>query len=197
MNGHLLQRAGTALGKLLGGVLWLPAGYLLARIGAQHAWITALVALLALGGCAYLLSTRLTPEGRRGFREGAAIDATGSTALLLMLVALCTAGFTSLSVFAYNLGAGTVEGGPLTGADLVDAAYASYMWHLLDAIPLIDVPQTLNWTLAHPFTDTFQGALTLAYLLVVVLPLIYAATQVLVRWTSDTRSDVPPAGEQA
>ena len=173
------------LWKLGGGLLWFPLSYVLVQIGGKHTWVAALVALGALGGCVYLVLTRFTVAGRRTFAEGVAVDWAGTSALLMQLVALCTAGFAALSIWAYELGAGTIKDGPLGGRELVDASYAYFLWHFADTIPLFDVPKTLNWKLKHPFTDTFQGSLALVYTVLVVLPLVYAATQVLRRWTSD------------
>jgi hypothetical protein len=101
-------------------------------------------------------------------------------------VSVGTAGFASLSTGLYNLGVGSAKGGPLHGRHVADAAYVYYLWHLADTVPLLKVPDTLNWELKHPFTDSIHGSLAVVYSVLVVLPLIYGATKVIVRVTGDS-----------
>jgi hypothetical protein len=59
---------------------------------------------------------------------------------------------------------------------------AYYLWHLLDAIPALQVPKTLHWS-EHPVIDTTRsGVLLLAFKLVVVIPLLGAIIAMLVSW---------------
>jgi hypothetical protein len=46
-----------------------------------------------------------------------------------------------------------------------------YAWHLADAIPALDVPETLNWERPLTSTDHFGGLLLLAFKLLAILPI--------------------------
>jgi hypothetical protein len=136
---------------------------------------------------------RFTSAGRRVFASNRAQDWVGTVAVAMFLVGSSTAGFTALSTGLYRLGVGSIKSGPLHGSSLVDAAYSYYLWHLADAIPLLKVPKTLNWQLSHPFTDSYHGALALIYTVLVIVPLIFAATQMIREWTADPEPKVSNA----
>ena len=47
-----------------------------------------------------------------------------------------------------------------------------YVWYLVDSIPLLSVPHTLNWQDPQPFVDHISGALLLAFKFAVIAPLV-------------------------
>jgi hypothetical protein len=49
-----------------------------------------------------------------------------------------------------------------------------YIWHLLDSIPLIEIPQTIRWTVPHDYTDSLSGFILLIFKIMVILPVIKA-----------------------
>ena len=57
------------------------------------------------------------------------------------------------------------ERGPQLGS--VEQYYA---WHLADAIPALDVPETLNWEQPLASTDHLAGVLLLLFKLLAILP---------------------------
>lgn len=50
-----------------------------------------------------------------------------------------------------------------------------YLWHFLDAVPVLKIPQTLNWDLTHRFVDVPSGVLLLAFKVLVILPVVRLA----------------------
>lgn len=192
---HAVLRQLGQIGYALCATLWLGVGYIFAQLAALHFSIAAVVILLSFSACACLSWIRFTASGRKVFTRSRETDWSGTVAVALFLVAFGTAGFAATTTALYDLGVGTTKGGPLHGRDVVVAAYSYYLWHLADAIPLLKVPATLNWKLAHPFTDSVHGALVLVYKVLVVVPLLFAATQFISRLTSDPDSDSPPEPE--
>jgi hypothetical protein len=164
---------------------YLLVGYIVTQLAAPHYASAVVVVLICLGACVLLPWIRFTAAGRRLFAGSRSTDWAGTVAVAMFLVAAGTAGFAALSTVLDRLGIGTVGGGDVHGHDRVAAAYAYYVWHLSDAIPLLKVPETLNWKLSHPYTDHVNGALALVYTVLVAVPLIYAATQIIAAWTSD------------
>jgi hypothetical protein len=65
-----------------------------------------------------------------------------------------------------------VEKPPSEDHGYVLSALGFYAWHLLDAIPVVEVPQTLNWNVTTRLTDHLGGALLLVFKLLVILPLV-------------------------
>jgi hypothetical protein len=171
--------------------MYLIVGYVVAQIGALNIVFACVVMAVSLAVSVGLVWSRFTPAGRRLLDDSRKADWSGTFVAAVFLGVVATAGFTVLSTQLYLHGVGTIKGGELHDTALVDAAYSYYLWHLADAVPLLKVPQTLNWKLSHPFTDSTQGSLVLIYKTVVVLPLLFAVTKVVVAWTSDPP---PPAG---
>jgi hypothetical protein len=107
---------------------------------------------------------------------------------LLMLTGTF-AGLTAV-LAAHGWLATTADGG---SAHLVWETLAYYTWHFLDAIPVLKVPQTLNWKLGTKFTDYGSGALLLAYKLLVIVPVVRAIMELVKR----RRDEATPVGKNA
>jgi hypothetical protein len=85
---------------------------------------------------------------------------------LVASAAIITAGFAAIQALLVTHGVATLSGGPYQ--DYLDAATKYYLWNLLDAIPALNVPDTLNLALQHTFTDHISGSLALVYKFIVV-----------------------------
>lgn len=59
-----------------------------------------------------------------------------------------------------------------------------YLWHFLDAIPALSVPETLNWRVPATLTGFDSGAMLLLYKLLVIVPVVGAVRALLARRTS-------------
>jgi hypothetical protein len=63
--------------------------------------------------------------------------------------------------------------GPYTLGSISDSTFwVYYVWNFLDAIPVLKIPETLNWKAPVTFTDHASGALLLAYRVTMVIPLV-------------------------
>jgi hypothetical protein len=167
---------------------YLYVAYFLCWLSARNIIATFGWALIGLASSFVLVWVRFTGPGRLTLARSQSIDWCGTITATVGLVALSSAGFTSLSVGLYQMGIGSIKGGPLQGSQIVDAAFNSYLWHLADAIPLLKITSTLNWTLRHPFTDHVQGGLILLYTLTVIIPVVYLATQIVKPLTASSRT---------
>jgi hypothetical protein len=177
-----------AVGRLAGGLLWFLVMYVVAAIAARHLVAAALVSLASVAAFSFGIWARFTARGRASIQWQATQDFFGTCALLLALTAICTGGFSALSAALYDVGIGRMHGRVVSGLDTVNASYLYYLWHFAKAIPLLDVPETLNWKLKHPFTDSINGALALIYVVLVVSPLLYLAAEVIAPRTGDDES---------
>jgi hypothetical protein len=70
---------------------------------------------------------------------------------------------------------------PIEGEGSVWSALAYYVWHFLDAIPVLEIPATLNWELATTYTGYTSGALLLVYKLLVIVPVVRAIVELVQR----------------
>jgi hypothetical protein len=116
--------------------------------------------------------------------------------MLLAWVAL-TEAFTAILVLLGQAGAITMEP-PLVGPDATSAsANASrwrtieglLVWNLLDMVPSLKVPTTINWTLSFKITDSLGGLVVLGYKLLVIVPLIGLVRSLLKPPESPTKNE--------
>ena len=182
--------------KLLCSLLYFYLAYLVALLSTIHLLLALAITVICLGACFALTWVRFTRSGRSALAKSQTTDWHGTVAAAIFLVAFSTAGFTALSAGLYQLGVGSFKDASLHGQQVVDAAYNSYLWHLADAIPLLKIPDTLNWELQYPFTDHVQGALTLGYTIVVIIPLVYTVTQLVVSLLGDSSRETPNGQSQ-
>ncbi|MCW2820157.1 MAG: hypothetical protein JWR42_2944 [Marmoricola sp.] len=174
---------------LAGSVLAFLPAYIAARLVTVNPVVAILAAGVLITAPGLVLAwLRFTPAGREAVEVGRNGDLVGSVSIWCWLTATSTSGFTALSAGLYDLGVGSLKGHLAQGTDLSAVAFESYLWHLADAVPVLKIPETLNWSLQNPFSDSIQGSLLLAYKCLVLVPAIYLGGQVLARWMSDKRA---------
>jgi hypothetical protein len=93
--------------------------------------------------------------------------------LLFVILLFATLGFAGVTELLYLHGIAETDPDHLEDP-LVDSM-TFYVWSLLDAIPVLQIPQTLRWELDYRFTDHVSPVLLLAYKLAVILPAIATA----------------------
>jgi hypothetical protein len=129
-------------------------------------------ATIALFGLAWL-ALALTGFWRRWLFWRLPPDETVGSSVVSALTAWAalTASFAAITTELWRVGLLTTKAGVAS-----DFKYGTvelyYIWHFLSAIPALDVPKTLNWTLQFGFADYFSGALLLVYKLLVIVPVI-------------------------
>jgi hypothetical protein len=98
---------------------------------------------------------------------------------------IITAAFAGATAIFYSYGWITASE-PIVTERIVWEALVYYVWSLLDGIPVLEVPQTLNWEPAITFTDHMSGALLLAYKLFVIVPIVSLVVGLLKEQPEDT-----------
>jgi hypothetical protein len=126
----------------------------------------------------------------------------------LALLAL-TEGFTAAMLLLSQVGAISIApsiAGPQAATarppDQWSAAESILIWNLLDMLPSVKAPQTLNWTLTYHVTDSLGGLVLLAYKVLVVIPVIGAIRKLLSPGAGQpgeepTEPTLTPADEEA
>ncbi len=104
-----------------------------------------------------------TPAGQR--RRELAFTVDG----FLTFVAGGLAAFVYLYTFLGQLGYGVHLASATSLSAYRDAAVRYVGWHTFDLVPVLQIPETLKWTLAHPFTGRATGWILLGLKVFVVL----------------------------
>jgi hypothetical protein len=65
-----------------------------------------------------------------------------------------------------------VANGPSGPSASVWAAEELYLWHLADAVPLLDVPDTMNWTRPTALSGPAIGAVVVLFRLSIIVPVL-------------------------
>jgi hypothetical protein len=157
---------------------WLDA-WALPVLGAGLICLFAIGALIAL---AFLTLERQSTRASVRSRTAAV-----STALLLTTAVVVGAAVLLIRTGISRPAAGVGDG------QVLPTALAFPLWHLLDAIPGLDIPQTLHWRLAHDLDDVWSGVLLLLYKAVLVFGLIYATSRIVQPGSRRGRSADPGA----
>lgn len=174
-------------------LLLVPAGAVLGllavhmTLGTSAEWVVLVIVLMFACWAAqtgrYYLEWLPWISGESNKRGHPVVNAF--RALLLL-----TTGFTALTaVLAEHQ---WLETTAKETSGLVWATLSYYMWHLLDAVPALKVPATLNWKLAIDFSDHGSGALLLLFKLLVIVPVISAIVGVIQK-----RKEARRLGERA
>jgi len=105
------------------------------------------------------------------------------------LLAMVIAAFSGLLTFLAARHYGVHLGEGKVSSEAASRAASGYVaWHVLDLVPVLDVPKTLNWKLEHSFEKNYAvGAVLLALKIFIVVPILGAAAT-LWRWR-DTETD--------
>jgi hypothetical protein len=85
---------------------------------------------------------------------------------------VCTVAFAGLTALLWD--EGLVSPAVETGPNLW-AAEQYYLWHLADAVPLLDAPETVGWKAPEPFVDAWSGTLLLVFKVLVIIPVRHVA----------------------
>jgi hypothetical protein len=88
------------------------------------------------------------------------------------VIGVCTEAFSGLTAVLWQ------EGHVASTRDAAPSLWAVeqyYLWHLADAVPLVQLPQTLRWPEPQSFDDQWSGVLLLLFKIMVIVPLVRVA----------------------
>jgi hypothetical protein len=137
---------------------WLPTA-----MDVAGAWLVVAIA--------WSMAAELSSEYEQ-FLESYSVRRTAAAIFLscwLLLLATMAAAAVTLTL----LHAGPAEtDAQLLPAQEVSASLQWYAWHLADTIPVLDVPQTLNWNVGVEFVDAWTGVLLVLMRMVLIAVLL-------------------------
>ena len=186
----------VVLGMLPVYVAWqlMDTGWADRRVQVQ--WVLAGVAFV---GALYLVCLLVFPWSRPLWLQANLYQPEHWWGYLLPLVntawiaAWVTLGFAVVTAILHQRGVVTA-----TPADAFDEpwfdASSYYLWSLAEAIPVLEIPQTIGWELGFRFTDRVTPVLLLFYKLALIGPLIAVGT-LMWRDARQRRRSRPPGTE--
>jgi hypothetical protein len=89
----------------------------------------------------------------------------------LMIAFFAVASFAALTSLLYLEGALTISRS-IDRELVIDKTSEVYVWHLADTVPLLDIPQNLEWAEPFEFEDRLGGFLLIVFTAIVIIPLI-------------------------
>lgn len=98
------------------------------------------------------------------------LSAVALGAMLVWLFVLATMAASAVALVLLHVGAAHAST-DMTAAGEVGTTLEWFSWHLVDALPLLDVTSTLHWTLDGDYTDRWTGLVLVAMRCVMVLVL--------------------------
>ena len=105
-----------------------------------------------------------------------------------ILASFAVVSFTSLTSLLVDEGVVEISHEARPEQDILDQSLDFYLWHLLNTVPLLDIPGNLNWTKPFEFDDSLGGLLVILFTGFVIFPLVQAARLILAG--SQARYDV-------
>jgi len=179
--------AGKALAMVMGVAFLsfmafaIPFAAALSVVQAAHwtRWAPVEIAALAVLVAATLAAAWWSCTGERVHRW---LDSGRAEAVLpsIATLGLAIGTFASLTQSLYDGDLLELQGEGISSDTIVDMAFEFYVWHLLDAVPLLDIPLTLRWEEPYTYTDSLSGAVLLVFKGFVILPLIQVARLILI-----------------
>lgn len=112
------------------------------------------------------------PAWLRNLRPPERVPALGAIALYLNFVLIAAGCFAALAFMLHERSGGDLF---LRGArpEVNHGALADYLiWHILDAIPGLKVPETIKWEAPLTYTRSGAGWLLLLFKVIVIIPVI-------------------------
>ena len=146
---HLLQAITIHPGSVVGSVVVAGALAVAMTFVGLQAWT--------------LWQTRLDATQKRPYVVALLLSA--------LTISLCTEAFAGLTSWLWSRGWLTSHASDPS----LWTAERFYLWHLLDSLPLLSVPETLGLSKPQVFDDRLTGALILVYKIVLIVPLVRLA----------------------
>jgi hypothetical protein len=113
----------------------------------------------------------------------------GALVVIVFALAVAIGSFSALTAVLYHEGAVSVSGTAVREDNVIDEATVFYAWHVVNTVPLLDIPKNLRWEKPFEFEDRLGGVLLMAFAGAVLLPLIPAIRLATARRPSDPYED--------
>lgn len=161
----------------------LAATNALLRTGGLVPQILLVVALVVIGLIAgatvYLLALRPTRGRLLSFVSAWSKEDLWWWGLLLIL--LPTLAFASLTAMLIHWNVIDAAGAKPTAPTLAYETFGTYLWNLANSVPVLKIPETLNWSAPLTLKTMAGGSLVLAYKVLLILPFAQLAAIALAR----------------
>lgn len=141
----------------------------------SHRYLPSVLHLIILGFwaiCTPFILCIITGElGRKLFRDAYVKGAVLWPPFLysLWLLGMAASVFASISVTLQHYGFATFE--PRLPEEL-SPVVNFYIWHFLDSVPGLDIPQTLKWDQPYQYSDRLSGLVLVVFKIGVIVPVI-------------------------
>ena len=140
-----------------------------------------------------------------GVRSMRKLGRAAPLAVALGSVGFATGTFAAVTTWLWDSGHLDLTGSRLVaiGADedatgtFIGIAADFYLWHLLDSVPLLDIPATIRWSRPYEYSDNLSGWLLLAFKGFIILPLIQAVRLIFQREEGTEPASSPPPSHPA
>jgi hypothetical protein len=169
--------AATSVGKTFVLMAAAAGGYAAARVVTLAVFWTELLAAEILGMLllgAVTAATLWWAFQRERVLERLGLGRVGPLAATLFALTLSVGTFAALMTVFHEHGQLELRGGRVSDdpATMVGVAADFYVWHVLDSVPLLDIPATIRWKRPFEYSDHLSGWLLLTFKGFVILPLI-------------------------
>ncbi len=114
-------------------------------------------------------------------RPSVAKGALGAYAAIIVQVAALAA---AALLVLHDIGLADLHPGDAAEGTTSALALHAVAWHLLNALPGQDVPETIGWTLKQDFVGVWAGCVVLLQLMVTFALVIFPMARVVARWAS-------------
>lgn len=152
---------------------------------ALPAVVAAVIAVVGLAATGWLVLIALKATRGRFLRYVRTWSHEDLVLWALTLLVLPTVAFAVVSAFLIDQHALGFKGVEADSTILAYKTCETYAWNLADAVPILEVPETLSWTPDGTFSTPTGRGLVLAYKVLLVVPFVQLGAIALARSFGD------------
>ena len=153
----------------------LPAEWRDVSLGWIDDYVLPFIAVMLLG-TALSMALEQTDYLSPGMPGGESSE-VGWSAAIIGAVLLATAVTVAVTVLLIRTGLSRPDEA-LPRGEVLGTALSFNVWHVLNGIPGLEIPETLNWKLKHDLDDAWSGAALLLYKATLLFALVFATTRI-------------------
>ncbi|MEU7061325.1 hypothetical protein [Streptomyces sp. NPDC046197] len=155
---------------------------------AAVSWLPAILAIVGIACLAYTVFG----EGPELDRFPSPREAGGALLTCIAMALEILVAAAAILVVVHDFGWASLRPGSVGAGTTSGAALQVVAWHLAEALPGPDIPQTTHWTLQQDFTGPWAGLVIVCELMAVFLVLIFPVARVIAQWVHLSTPWVPP-----